>query len=100
MFETILDFVLKYKIIILFYLVLGVIIFIYRKRFETQAKVILLLRTKWGIAWMDRVSEKYREWIILLGYIGIGVGFIGMGFIGFYLIKNLYDVMTNPAATN
>ncbi len=100
MFETILDFVLKYKIIILFYLVLGVIIFIYRKRFETQAKVILLLRTKWGIAWMDRVSEKYREWIILLGYIGIGVGFIGMGLIAFLLIKNLYDLMTVPTAVN
>ena len=49
---------------------------------------------------MEKVSQKYREWIILLGYIGVGAGYVGLVFISYILIKNLYDLITSPAATS
>ncbi len=93
-----LGFVSQYKWIILFYLAVVILLVIYRKRLEFQAKIIILLRTKIGLSFMDFCARKFREWIILLGYVGTGVGFIGMGLIAFLLIKNLYDVFTNPQA--
>ena len=44
---------------------------------------------KWGLKWMDKYSQKFREWVILLGYIGVGAGFVGLVFISYLLIKNL-----------
>ena len=85
---------MKYKVIIIFYLVVATLIFIFRKKFDIQNKIIFLLRTKIGLNLMDRIATKHREWVILLGYIGAGVGFVGMVFISGVLIKNLYDLIT------
>jgi membrane-associated protease RseP (regulator of RpoE activity) len=89
---------IQYKFIIIFYLVIIALVIANRKRVETQAKIIFLFRMKWGLAWMDKYSKKFREWVILLGYIGTGIGFIGMIFITFTLLKNLWDLVSNPAA--
>ena len=43
---------------------------------------------------MDKYAKKHREWVILLGYIAAGTGFIGMAFISFYLLKNLIQYFT------
>ena len=98
--DTVMEFFLKYKVIILFYLVVATLIFIFRKKFDIQNKIIFLLRTKIGLNLMDRIATKHREWVILLGYIGAGVGFVGMVFISGVLIKNLYDLITVPSATS
>ena len=98
MFEQVLTFLIKYKFIVIFYLVVIALIIANRKRIETQAKIIFLFRMKWGLKWMDKYAKKFREWIVLLGYIGTGIGFIGMIFITFTLLKNLYDLIVNPAA--
>ena len=100
MFEAILQFLLKYKAIILFYLVVIVFLIIKRKSLDVQAKFIILYRMKFGLKLMDKAVKKFREWIVLLGYIGTGLGFIGMIFITYILIKNLYDLFVNPAATS
>ncbi|MBT5924352.1 site-2 protease family protein, partial [Candidatus Woesearchaeota archaeon] len=100
MIESILSFIIKYKIIFLFYLAIIVILFIKRKKIETQAKIIILYRMKWGLKWMDKYSKKFREWIILLGYIGVGAGFVGLVFISYILIKNLYDLIVSPTAVS
>ena len=92
----IINFILKYKYIILFYLTVIILAYINRKKIEVQAKIIFLYRMKWGLKWMDKYSSKYREWVILLGYIGVGAGFVGLVFISYMLIKNLYQLFLVP----
>src|SRR3989338_8373796 len=96
----VLSFLFRFKYIIIFYLVIVIFLIWKRKQIQTQAKIIFLYRMKWGLRWMDKYSEKHREWVILLGYIGVGVGFIGMVVMGYFLIKNLYDLFTIPAVTS
>lgn len=90
----------EYKYIIAFYLLLALFFFWKRQKVERQAKIILLYRTKWGLQWMEKYAQKFREWIILLGYIGVGAGYVGLVFISYILIKNLYELVTHPAATS
>ncbi len=98
MVESIVTFLLTYKYIILFYLFVALFLFIRRQKLDVQAKVILLYRMKLGLAWMDHFAKKFREWVILLGYIGVGAGYIGLVFISYILIRNLVDLFTKPEA--
>ena len=98
MFESIVAFMLQYKYILLFYLSVIIFLLLKRKKLDIQAKVIILYRMKLGIRWMDRCVAQFREWIVLLGYIGVGAGYVGLIFISYILIKNLYDLATTPAA--
>jgi membrane-associated protease RseP (regulator of RpoE activity) len=91
MFNSILLFLLKFKYIILFYLGIIIFLLIKKKQIEVQAKFIFLYRMKWGLKWMDKYAKKFREWIILLGYVGVGAGFVGLVVISVVLIKNLID---------
>lgn len=97
MFSAVIPWIIKYKYILIFYLVVIALLYIKRKQIEVQGKIIFLYRMKWGLKWMDKVSSKYREWIILLGYIGVGAGFVGLVIISYVLIKNLIDLIANPA---
>ena len=100
MLEALTSFLWQYKAIVLFYLAIIIFLLLHRKRIDTQGKIILLYRTKWGLKWMEKCSQKWREWIILLGYLGVGVGFIGMAIISVILITNLYNLIVHPAATS
>jgi len=55
---------------------------------------------KFGLKFIEKVAKKFREWIILLGYIGMGAGYVGLIFISYILIKNLYDLIVSPAAVS
>ena len=90
------EFLVQYKAIILFYLAIIIWVVLKWKKFDVQAKIIFLYRMKWGLKGMDKYAKKFREWIILLGYIGTGLGFIGMVFISYILVKNLYDLFMTP----
>ncbi|MFA6461489.1 MAG: site-2 protease family protein [Candidatus Woesearchaeota archaeon] len=90
------SFIFQYKWIILFYLALIVLLVIKRKSLTFQGKVIILYRTKFGLRWIEKFSKKFKEWIVLLGYIGIGTGFVGLLFISYIIIKNLYDLLFVP----
>ena len=94
----VLSFINEYKIIILFYLFILGFIIVKWKKIDVQGKIIFLYRTKWGLSWMDHVSSKFREWIILAGYVGVGVGYAGLLVISFVLVKNLIDLVLKPAA--
>jgi len=96
----VLSFVLKFKFIIIFYLLVIAFIVFNWKRIEKQAKIIFLFRSKFGLKWMDRCVEKFREWIILFGYIGMGAGFVGLVIISYVLISNLYSLITRPEAVS
>ncbi len=95
----VLDFLTQYKYIILFYLAVIIFLVIKRKKLDIQGKIIVLYRMKWGLKWMDKYAKKHRQWVILLGYTGVGVGFVGLVFISYLLIKNLIDYFTAETIT-
>jgi Zn-dependent protease len=39
---------------------------------------MVLVKTTWGLKLMDSVSKKFRAWVLLFGYVSIGLGFIGI----------------------
>lgn len=57
---------------------------------------LIMLRTNAGISWMDRISEKYREWVKLFGYCSIGVGFIGMIYISLSILFFIFGLIFSP----
>ncbi|MBI2176252.1 site-2 protease family protein [Candidatus Woesearchaeota archaeon] len=91
-----LQFVLRHKIVVGFYLLIAVLLFVYRKRFQFQLKFIALYRTTWGLGLMERIATRYRELVKLLGYVGIGVGFLSMFIILFTLIQSVFTLITVP----
>lgn len=94
-----LNWILENKIGLLFYFVLILIIYLNRSKFEFQGKIIALYKTKLGLNFMDRMASKHKEAIRLLGYIGIGVGFIGMAFVVCYMAYTLYGLIFVPKET-
>ena len=95
-----LTFILKYKFILIFYLFVILFIAFHWKKIERQAKIILLYRMKWGLHWMEKYSQQFREWIVLFGYVGMGAGFVGLVTISYVLIQNLYSLITKPEAVS
>ncbi|MBW2965181.1 site-2 protease family protein [Candidatus Woesearchaeota archaeon] len=89
-----------YKWVIIFYSAIILLIYIFRKKFDIHNKFLAMYRTKIGLKLMDRWGEKYREQIKLLGYVGIGAGYVGLVVIVFYLLKNLFNLLTVPSAVS
>ena len=79
--SNLVSWLLEYKFIILFYAAIVLFLLIKRKKIDVQAKIIFLYRMKWGLRWMDKYALKLRELIILLGYVGMGAGYVGLVFI-------------------
>jgi len=96
MLEKIISFIFQYKWIILFYLILVAFLIVKRKNLTIQNKVIVLYRTKFGLRWIEKFSTRFKEWVILLGYIGIGAAYVGLVFISYIILKNLYDLIFVP----
>ena len=87
---------LQYRWIILFYLALALFLVLRRRRLAVQSKIILLYRTTIGIRLMDRLAGKYREWVKLFGYVGIGIGFVGLVLISALLLIGFAQLFTRP----
>ncbi|MBU0461871.1 MAG: site-2 protease family protein [Nanoarchaeota archaeon] len=86
------------KYVLIFYGIIILLLFIYRKRFEVQGKIIALYRTKIGLKAMTNIANKHKELIKLLGYTGIGIGVVGLVFIFVVLIQNMWQLFTHPEA--
>jgi membrane-associated protease RseP (regulator of RpoE activity) len=95
---AVIDWILQYKWIILFYLAIGLIIYFNRKKWQVENKFILIYRTKWGIKLIDKFADKNKEFVKVLGYSAIGVGFVGMITIIGFFVKGLYDIIFVPGA--
>lgn len=54
-------FLLEYKFVIAFYIIIFILIALNRKKFEVQAKVIFLLKTKIGLKFMDKFSKEVQN---------------------------------------
>ena len=95
---TFYSFFLEYKWVLLFYSIVILLIYLNRSRFEFQGKIVALLRTKKGIDTIHRIGKKHSELIKIIGYIGIGIGFIGLLAISGMMIKALWDLFFIPNA--
>jgi membrane-associated protease RseP (regulator of RpoE activity) len=93
-----LDFLADYKWVILFYLLIILFVFIYRKKFVFQAKIIALYRTKLGLKIIDKVGTNCSEFVKIIGYIGLGVSYLGMLVILYFIFKGAYDMIFVPGA--
>jgi len=88
--------------LIIFLIVMSIAIFKNRKNLEIQ-KILFpflyagLFRTGFGIKFMQKISDKYKELIKFLGLCGVGFGFVGMGFIFYSLFQTLYLVISKPS---
>ena len=91
-----LEFVLKHKVVVGFYLFILMLLYINRKKFQFQLKFIAIYRTTWGIGLMDRIASRYRELVKLFGYISIGAGFLGMFTILVILGSSVVTLITVP----
>ncbi|RMF05217.1 hypothetical protein D6764_05250 [Candidatus Woesearchaeota archaeon] len=93
---ALLEFVMEYKWVLLFYSAVAILIYKNRKKFDFQAKFIALLRTKIGFSFLERQSKKNGSWWKLFGYVAIGAGFIGMIIISVMLVDSLWKLITVP----
>ncbi|MFW5865706.1 MAG: site-2 protease family protein [Nanoarchaeota archaeon] len=92
------EFIAQHWPTLIFYVLIIVLLIVYRKKFEFQARIIALRRTKFGIKFINKYSKKYCETIKLLGYIGIGIGYAGMVFITYFVIDGFIKLFTQPEA--
>src|SRR3989338_5356323 len=81
------------RYVLLFYFAIILLVYLFRKKFDMHG-IIALYRTKIGLKQMDSISSKYREYVKLFGYIGIGAAYIGLVVISVMLFKNLFDLFT------
>jgi membrane-associated protease RseP (regulator of RpoE activity) len=93
-----LDALLAHKWTLIFYTAVFLFVFFNRKKFDRHFKIVFLYRTKWGLKLMDSIAGKQRELVKLLGYIGLGAGFIGMAIIVGFLFKGVYNLIFVPGA--
>lgn len=91
------EFWIQYGHVVAFYAIVILSLIYYRKKFDWQG-IVGLLRTNWGVAWMERFGEKHARWIIPVANAGIYVCFIAMLLIVGMLLFGLYELIMHPDA--
>lgn len=93
-----------YDVILAVIFLVWVTFYLIRKRktlsFERMAFPIFyafLHREKYGIKWMEKFAQRHKQTIILLGYIGIGIGFVGMILAILLVIQMVKMLIFNPS---
>lgn len=92
------DFVVRYKWEFIVYIGIISLIYLNRKKFEFQGRIVALYRTKLGLKLMDSIAKRFPRTVIYLGYVGVAVGFLGMILIVGFLIYGLYNLIFVPSA--
>lgn len=68
-----------YDIALLVIFVVFTSIFLYRRKKNLKREGLLLLyKTSWGIKIINRIGNKYKKTLTVLGYVSIGMGFLLM----------------------
>lgn len=88
----------EHRFALIFYGSILILLYLNRKKFEVHAKIVYLYKTKIGLNLMDKLAKKYNGFVKILGYSGIGIGFIAMVFVFLLLTFNLFNLVTKPAA--
>lgn len=86
----------KYGFAILFYALILLLIYKYRKKFEIQHNILALYRTKFGLNFMKKIANKYNKAVRFYGYSAIVFGVIGFIFIIILLAKSFLDLFLKP----
>jgi len=91
-------FVTETTVAILFFIILGVILWFKRKNLEVQKWIFPLLylimyKGKWGIKGMDRIAKKHPKIIKFISYSGVFIGFIGMILISVLLLISFFKIL-------
>lgn len=84
---------LEYKITILFYLAIFILVYLNRKKFDVHGNFIFLYRTKVGIKLMEKVAFRARKLVKVLGYIGVAIGFMGMAATFVLILLSTYKLL-------
>ena len=87
---------------IVFVLFLIIFLFIKRKNIQIQKILfpvfyLILYRSNFGIKFMNRFSQKYRQIIKFFGYCCIGLSIIGMIFISVNIVLMIWQLIAGPA---
>ncbi len=61
---------------------------------------VFMLRGKYGLKLMDKISKKCNKFLKVMGMIGIVIGFIGMAFVCFEIVYNTFLLFFKPAAVS
>ncbi|MBC8500662.1 MAG: site-2 protease family protein [Nanoarchaeota archaeon] len=93
-----LSFVIEYKFVILFYVLIIAIVVVNKKKFDFQAKFIALYRTQVGIKLMHKFSDWLGGFIRGFGYVGIFIGYAGMVLILYFILEGFYKLIFVPEA--
>ncbi len=81
---------------IIFYAVMGILIYINRKKFTIIGKIVLAYKTKAPIKWMDKLA-KYKHFWKIYGTLCIPIGFLFMFILMQSLIQNSIDIVLVPS---
>lgn len=73
-------------------------IFLYKKRkkIKIESKIFFLYRTKFGLAFVERLAKKAKGFFSFLSVLSIITGFVGMLGIFFLLLFSLYKTAVMP----
>ena len=89
-------------IIILFYAGIFVLIYAFRKKFAFQKvgkiPIIAILRTNFGIKFINKIAKKHSKFFKILGYIGMIIGFLGIIAMTFMISSSFVKLFTEPSA--
>jgi membrane-associated protease RseP (regulator of RpoE activity) len=91
------NFFVEYWDVLLFYSVVCLLLYLFRRKFEFQG-VVALLKTKLGVNFMTKTGKKYSRFWDILSYVSIFLAVVGMIFITGYLIYGLYALFFVPDA--
>jgi len=83
---------------IVFYILVIAMLYLNRKKFEIQGKIIALYRMKLGLKAMDKIAKTFPRTVNVFAITGIIIGFLGMVAIIAMLIYGAYTVMFIPDA--
>ncbi|MEK6886308.1 MAG: site-2 protease family protein [Nanoarchaeota archaeon] len=89
---------------VLFVLVLTIFLIVKRKQLVLQKIIhpvlyMVMYKSKFGLKFVNRVAEKYREPIKFFGYCCIGLGFVGMIYVTISIFLFLYMLIITPVST-
>tara|TARA_Y100000310_G_scaffold345853_1_gene471442 strand:- start:25736 stop:26932 length:1197 start_codon:yes stop_codon:yes gene_type:complete len=87
----------EYKITLLFYSLVFLIVYLNRNKFDVHGKFIFLYRTKIGVNLMDTIANKARRLIKFLGYLGVLIGFLGMVFTFIMILWLTYKLILDKS---
>ncbi len=91
-----LEFIIQYKWILIFYIILASLVFINKKKFDVEAKFFYIYRTKFGLKVIDSLA-RFKKTIHFLGKSFAIIAFFGVFYIIYYLGTRVYEVIINPS---